>query len=143
MSEFDQFVKHTLRVKHYARYTDDFLIISHDRKYLSGLLPSINLFLNERLHLDLHPQKVSIRPHHQGIDFLGYVIFPHHILVRATTKRRMFRRLHERAISRRDEAITEEQFDASLRSYRGVLSHADAHEVEQDLLNRVWFWLKE
>ncbi len=28
MNEFDQFVKHTLRVKHYIRYTDDFVLVA-------------------------------------------------------------------------------------------------------------------
>src|SRR3989338_9127200 len=31
MNEFDQFVKHRLQVKNYARYTDDFVIVS-DKK---------------------------------------------------------------------------------------------------------------
>jgi len=143
MNEFDQFVKHELKVKRYARYTDDFLIISHDRKYLEYLLPRIDCFLRLRLNLNLHPQKVSISPYHQGTDFLGYVMFPHHILVRGTTKRRMFRRLRERAEEYRSGRISEEQFDASVRSYLGVLSHADAYEVGQELLNRLWLWQKQ
>jgi hypothetical protein len=79
------------------------------------------------LRLDLHPQKVSIQPHHRGVDFLGYVIFPHHILVRARTMRRMFRRLRERATEAERGVISDTQFDASVRSYLGVLSHADTH----------------
>ncbi len=44
MNEFDQFVKHKLKVKYYVRYTDDFLIISDNYDYLSSLLPKLQLF---------------------------------------------------------------------------------------------------
>jgi hypothetical protein len=139
MNEFDQFVKHSLHVKHYARYTDDFLIISHNRNYLQELLPHIEHFLRLRLNLNLHPQKVSIQPYHRGVDFLGYVVFPHHILVRAKTVRRIFRRLRERVRAHQSGLISQEQLDASVHSYLGVLSHADAFALSQDLLNTLWF----
>lgn len=143
MNELDQYVKHTLRVKHYARYTDDFLIISHERKYLADMLSRIERFLRERLRLEQHPKKISIRPYHRGIDFLGYVIFPYHILVRTTTKRRIMRKLKERVRLHRRGEISEEALFGSLRSYLGVLSHADAHEVRDNLLNEFWFRLTE
>ena len=41
MNEFDQFMKHELKVKNYARYTDDFVIIAKDKTYLQSLLPQI------------------------------------------------------------------------------------------------------
>ncbi len=61
MNEFDQFIKHTLKVKHYARYTDDFVIVSGNCDYLKQLLIPIRLFLKEKLKLELHPNKVTIR----------------------------------------------------------------------------------
>ena len=47
MNVFDQFVKHDLKVKYYARYTDDFAIISDNKNYLKELLVPIKLFLQE------------------------------------------------------------------------------------------------
>ncbi len=32
MNEFDQFVKHKLKIKHYTRYVDDFVFFSQNRK---------------------------------------------------------------------------------------------------------------
>jgi len=95
MNEFDQFVKQELGVKHYARYTDDFIILYHEREELERLLPLIERFLMERLCLLLHPRKVSIRTFHQGVDFLGYVVRPHHKTLRTKTKIRMFKRMDE------------------------------------------------
>lgn len=143
MNELDQFVKHGLKVKHYARYTDDFVIVSNNQAYLAGLTEPIQLFLDEQLKLALHPRKVSIRPYHQGIDFLGYVVLPYHIVVRTKTRRRIFRKLRERVSQFRGGAIPERTLFGSFRSYRGVFSHADAHEVTETLANRFWFWLTE
>lgn len=41
MNEFDQFVKHKLKVKYYIRYADDFVILDSSREVLTILLDSI------------------------------------------------------------------------------------------------------
>ena len=143
MNEFDQFIKHTLKVKHYARYTDDFVIVSKNKEYLVGLIAPINAFLEERLGLDLHPGKVEIRSYAQGIDFLGYVLFPHHTLLRKRTKKRIFRRFEEKIECFRKKEITKEGVEASFRSYLGVLSHADAFILSTNLKNYFWFMTNE
>ena len=143
MNKFDQFVKHELRVKKYARYTDDFVIIAHDRAYLEMLLPQIRAFLWGALALSLHPNKVTIQKCRQGVDFLGYVLLPHHTLVRKKTQRRIFHKLKKRTGEYRRGLIEEKTLFGSLRSYLGVLSHADAHEVTERLKNQFWFWLHE
>ena len=143
MNEFDQFVKHTLRVKYYARYTDDFVIVASDKEYLGELLPRMRTFLKEKLHLELHPGKVTLQKHGQGVDFLGYIILPHHIVLRTKTERRMFRRLKARVSAYRDGAMSEVTLFGSLCSYLGVLSHADAYRLGEDVQNSFWFWMKE
>jgi retron-type reverse transcriptase len=143
MNEFDQFMKHGLKVRHYARYTDDFVIVSSDVQYLESLIEPINAFLQEKLALDLHPQKVEIRSYGKGIDFLGYVLFPHHTLVRKRTKRRIFRRFEDLIERYRRGEIEKETVEASLRSYLGVLSHANAHDASVELKNYFWFMASE
>ena len=39
MNEFDQFMKHKLKVKYYIRYADDFVILSRDKSGLFVLFP--------------------------------------------------------------------------------------------------------
>lgn len=143
MNELDQFVKHTLRVKYYARYTDDFVILSDDRTYLETLVPRIENFLQTCLSLSLHPDKVSIRKYRQGIDFLGYVALPNHVVLRSSTQRRIYRKVRERVRRFRAGTISETTLFSSLNSYLGVLSHADAHAVSEDLMNQFWFWMKD
>ena len=121
MNEFDQFVKHVLKVQHYIRYSDDFVCLSRDREELVSLLPRIEAFLKDRLHLDLHPGKVSITTFVAGVDFLGWVHFPNHRVLRTTTKRRMFR------------ALLTEPKPAVLESYRGMLAHGNTHKLLEKL----------
>ncbi len=138
LNELDQFVKHVLKVKHYARYTDDFVIVSHNKSHLEKILPRLKSFLAEKLALVLHPDKVSIRKYRQGADFLGYVVLPHNIAVRTRTKKRMFRKMAERATAYHNGAINKAAFDGALSSYLGVLSHADAHELTERFRNQFW-----
>lgn len=143
MNYFDQFVKHKLKVKHYCRYTDDFIIVADNREYLENLLPKIESFLHENLKLKLHPEKVTIRKYQQGADFLGYVVLPHHRLVRTKTKSRIFKKLKIRVREFKTGLINEKTLFQSLNSYLGVFSHANCYELEQKLKNKFWSWLKE
>lgn len=143
MNEFDQFVKQKLKLKYYARYTDDFIILSHNEFELDPILRHVESFLQDHLKLNLHPEKIIIRKHHQGIDFLGYVVFPYHQLVRTKTKRRIIRKLKLKIAECRDGKISEENLNQSLQSFLGVLSHANTNKFRKNLMNHVWFWLKE
>ncbi len=141
LNKFDQFIKHKLRIKNYLRYTDDFVILSGDKIYLGKLISTISLFLSDNLALKLHPKKVTIRKFHQGIDFLGYILLPHYRLLRAKTRRRIFRKIGERIREYKNGTISEQSLVQSLQSYLGVLSHANTYELEQELRNQFWFWL--
>ena len=143
MNEFDQYMKHVLEVKHYARYTDDFIILSQSTEYLESLLKPIASFLDTRLAVNLHPKKTVIRKVTQGIDFLGYTIFLHHRLVRTKTKQRMFRKLKLKTQEFRAGKVDVEKLGQSLQSYHGVLSHADAHHLQEQMDNQVWYWLHD
>jgi len=99
MNKLDQFMKHNLRVRYYARYTDDFVIISTDESYLKSLIEPIRSFLGDVLRLKIHPKKISIRTCHRGIDYLGFISFPHYRLLRNKTRHRLFRKLKEQIIA--------------------------------------------
>jgi len=119
MNEFDQFMKHKLKTKYYIRYADDFVIFSHDRAYLEQILRYIVVFLRERLKLELHQRKVSLATLASGIDFLGWVHFPDHRVLRTATKKRMFRRIAE--TGKKEETVD---------SYLGMLSHGNTAKLQ-------------
>jgi RNA-directed DNA polymerase len=123
MNEFDRFVKHALKAKHYVRYADDFVILSRDKELLVALERYIALFLRRVLRLELHPDKVFIKTLASGVDFLGWVHFPDHRVLRTATKRRMLKRL------------TSEASDATRESYRGLLKHGNARKLSHAVLH--------
>ncbi|MFH1978821.1 MAG: RNA-dependent DNA polymerase, partial [Patescibacteria group bacterium] len=140
---FDQFVKQKLKVKFYARYTDDFVIVSRNKNYLEELIGPIKDFLKNNLALKLHPKKISIRKMDWGIDFLGYVTLPRYRLLRVKTKQRIFKKLKEQTKQFKQNAVSEQTLNQSLQSYLGVLTHANTYRLSEDLKNQFWFWLTE
>jgi RNA-directed DNA polymerase len=121
MHEFDWFVKHGLRQKHYIRYCDDFVIVGTDRQHLVQLVDPIEKFLLNELKLRIHPDKIELRSWNQGIDFLGYILKPYCTLIRTKTQRRILERIN----------------GDNLTSYLGVCSHAQAYELKQFMLTKL------
>lgn len=121
MNEFDQWMKHVKKARHYIRYADDFVILSRDKDELIGLLPAIRVFLEEKLKLSLHPDKVFIKTFASGVDFLGWVHFPDHRVLRTTTKRRMVKRIKASASP---EMTT---------SYFGMLRHGNTRKLQKEM----------
>lgn len=143
MNELDQFLKHKLKIKYYVRYADDFVILSHDRNFLENLVGYIQQFLKTELDLELHPNKVIFGKFKSGIDFLGYIIFPHHILPRTKTKRRMLKKIKRKVEAFKAGKISEETLNQTIQSYLGYLAHANTYKFKQQLQNQIWFWLTE
>lgn len=126
MHRFDEWAKHALKAKYYVRYADDFMFLSDDKEWLMGALPQIRGVLQTRLRLVLHPDKVLLKTVSSGVDFLGWVHFPDHRVLRTKTKQRMFRKLKGSPT------------EASLQSYLGVLGHGNAGRVRDQLLGEYW-----
>jgi RNA-directed DNA polymerase len=126
MNEFDQFVKHRIKIRHYIRYADDFVFLSTDKSELFEILPKVQEFLQTKLKLTLHPKKVSTATIASGVDFLGWVHFPNHRVLRTTTKRRMFRRI--KVTNTKEETIA---------SYLGLLSHGNTWNLWQRIASDI------
>ena len=128
MNEFDRFVKHRLKPEEYIRYADDFALMSDCRECLVFLVEPIREFLRGRLHIDLHPDKLFLKTVASGVDFLGWVHFPDHRVVRTATRRRMFRRLEEHP--------TED----TLASYIGLMRHGNAERLKTEAKHVHWIF---
>jgi hypothetical protein len=98
----------------------DFVILNNDKNYLHDLLSRIAGFLEQELKLKLHPDKVFVKTIASGVDFLGWVNFPHHRVLRTATKKRMFRNIKDKAGKRE-----------TVQSYLGFLKHGDAYKLRQ------------
>ncbi|MBU1164620.1 hypothetical protein KKA15_03595, partial [Patescibacteria group bacterium] len=124
MNEFDQFVKHKLKARYYIRYADDFVFLSHDKAWLEDILFKASHFLWNDLRLQLHPDKVFIKTVASGVDFLGWIHFLDHRVVRTATKKRMLRNIQ----------IKEGNND-TVQSYLGLLKHGNTKKLEKIVEN--------
>ncbi len=121
MNEFDQFIKHKIKARYYIRYADDFVVFAEDRNWLESILSAMQLFLKNNLCLEIHPKKLFFRTLVSGIDFLGWVHFFDHRILRTTTKRRMLKR------------VAEHQTEETLRSYLGHMGWGNTQKIRQKL----------
>jgi len=122
MNEFDQYVKHKLKIGRYIRYADDFVIFSDDKVSLENLIFAISDYLNSKLKLSLHPSKISIATLSSGVDFLGWVHFPDHRVLRMATKRRMLRNYKAKPCNW-----------AVRQSYLGMLKWGNAFKIRNQM----------
>lgn len=88
---------------------------------LELLRQKIEDFLTQNLRLTLHPDKCFIKTYASGVDFLGWVHFPYHKVLRTVTKKRMFRKLSEKNFS----------------SYLGLMSHGNSFKVYTEILEKI------
>ncbi len=124
MNEFDQFVKHQLKEKYYIRYADDFVLLGKDKDKLAKTFRYIERFLEANLALDIHQRKTSIETYSSSVDFLGWVHFPTHRVLRTVTKRRMLKR------------IKETENEIVVQSYIGLLGHGNAKKLHQQIVKK-------
>jgi len=118
---FDHFVKEQLHIQYYFRYCDDMVILHSSKDYLHYCKKEISNYLSSRLELELKSNHQVFPVDSRGIDFLGYVFYHTHTLIRKRIKYRMIRTI------RRNKHNLKE----SLTSYRGWLSHADAYNLSR------------
>jgi len=136
LGELDKFIKHKIKAKYYARYCDDFVILDENYTKLKILITAVNDFLNRNLKLHLHPNKMSIKKYHQGIDFLGYVSFPYFRILRTKTKNRIIQKVRNKEIKLRDCIITKKCFNQTIQSYLGVLKHCDSYKIRKETFSK-------
>lgn len=129
LNELDQFVKHDLRFACYVRYADDFVFLSSYKNELLAILPILSDYLKSELHLEMHPNKIILQTFASGIDFLGWIHYPHHRVLRRATEQRMMKR------------IVEHPSKATIRSYLGLLSHGNTHNLRDCVLNMALYKL--
>ena len=145
LDRLDQFVKHELKAPRYLRYVDDFVLVHHDRAQLEQCRARIAEFLRAELHLELKAEQ-KLAPLSQGIDFLGYVVFPRHVVVRrrvvahARSRLAAWERRHVRrgTVQASREAL--EELRSTWSSYLGHFSHASSWRVVARIAQR-FGWL--
>ena len=148
LNGLDQFVKHTLKCRHYLRYCDDFVLLSDSPEQLAEWRGRIETWLRDALCLELNSRQL-LAPVSNGINFLGYIVRRDYLLVR----RRVVNHLKEKLRGFERKLVSEvagvrcyrfdrlllDQLAATLSSYLGHFKLANSWNLWQSIWKRFDF----
>lgn len=156
LNELDQFVKRSLKCRHYLRYVDDMVLLAADREQLVRWRAGIAAFLRQRLKLALRPEMTAPFRVGRGIDFVGWKTWWNRRLPRRRTLENLRKRLETFECSvvrpvqggmaqrvdlgRRDAAVSVERLRSSLASYSGHLRYSSSWRAWTQIWER-YPWL--
>ncbi len=135
LNAFDHFVKENLKAKAYIRYVDDFVLFSNNKTELQHWKMQIISYL-EKYRLKLHPTKNRIYQTADGVQFLGFRIFPAFILLGKESKLRAIRRLTKKYYRFNAGKITISQFHSSANSWCAHAKNADTFRLRTKILSK-------
>lgn len=108
LSYFDHWLKEVKRVKYYYRYADDLIILGDNKQDLHLLRIDIQTYLSENLKLKLKSNYQVFAIVSRGIDFIGYVFFHTHTMLRKRIKKNFCRcvaKLNRKVMTAKDYRI--------------------------------------
>ncbi len=130
----DQFCKRVLQIHCYVRYMDDIIILSNSKQQLTEWKTRIDAFVEEELELQLN-QKTCIRPVNQGIEFVGYRVWPGRLTLRKRTTLHMKRVLTVKREAYRVKKITLKDANDTLQNYMGMIKHCNCDALKESIIN--------
>lgn len=126
----DKYIKHELKIKYYARYVDDAVLISRNRDELVNSIDKINQWLQDNRELHLQPNKIRIALITDGINFVGRIIKPFYTTTRpmiVDNAKRSFKNL-------RNDPLNAHYF-TSANSYLGIFKYSNTYNLRKRLYN--------
>jgi len=135
LNELDQFVKHKLKIKSYFRYVDDFIILSNSKRQLHLFEYKIKMFLKKNLDLSMPKHKTYINLINNGVDFIGYKIFPSKIKIRNSNLKRFIKRTKNNVVLYNSHKLNHINLESSICSFLGYTKHADAYFITEKQFN--------
>ena len=138
LNDFDHWVKEQLHVGAYLRYVDDMVMLDDDKTRLAEFRTMARDALN-RERLRLHANKAHIVPVGDGLDLLGYRVFPTHRRLRNDNGWRFIRKLRRFAKGYAKRSMDWEDFDPSVQSWIGHASHAHTVGLRESIFSRIVF----
>lgn len=134
MNEVDNYCKRKLSLKYYVRYMDDIFIIVANRDTAREVLELIRIFIKENLHLDFNKDKTKIFPLNQGVNAIGYKMYPTHKLLRNDSKKKIKRKVKAMPHLIKEGRLTVEKAEQMLNSWKGHAEHANSYNFILSLI---------
>jgi len=138
LNNLDHIIKEKLKVQTYLRYVDDLFLLGNDKKLLWQYADSIEYELFN-LRLMLHPKKRQIYQTKDGVDVLGYRVFPEYRLLRNDNGYRFKRKLKKYARKYSEGKAQWKEFNPSVQSWLGHAKHADTFGLRRNIFSSTIF----
>lgn len=132
LDALDHFVKDRLRVKRYLRYVDDFCCCHDDKSVLQELRAAVTEFLLS-VRLRLNEGKSRVRQVKEGVEFLGFVVFPQELRLNHTSVRRQRQRMKWLQQQYGDGAVTWGEVTASLQAWNVHTASGTTWQLRRDV----------
>ncbi len=139
LNELDKFVKHDLKAKYYVRYVDDFVILNSSKEQLEIWKKEIEVFLKEKLKLELHPDKSKIISLSKGVDFVGFRNFYYFKLPR----KRNVKNMEHKIKLFNNGKISYEKFFEIFQGWSAYSSWANNETIVHNLMKKIKFPIKK
>jgi len=132
----DQYAKRGLGLKYYVRYMDDITIFVESKERAKEVLELIRGCVESRLHLKLNSSKSKIFPISQGVNTIGFKIYPTHMLLRNDSKKRIKRKAKKMKRLLINKEMTIETAEQILNSWHGHAKQCCSYNFIQSLLRK-------
>ena len=131
----DLFVQRQLGCRPYLRYVDDFALFSANKRELWQWKSALVARL-AALRLRMHEASAQVVPTAAGIPWLGFVVFPDHLKLKARKVRHSTRRLQAQYAAWRAGVISFAEFDASVQGWINHVRCADSWGLRLHVLSQ-------
>ena len=132
LAYFDHWIKEAKRVKYYWRYADDIVILAADKESLHALLRDIREYMRG-LQLKVKRNHQVFPVDARGIDFLGFVFYHTHTLLRKSIKQNLCRRVAK--LNKRKKTPTKAAYKQAICSWWGWCKYSDSIHFFNKLSN--------
>lgn len=127
LNELDQYLKRKYQLRYYVRYMDDVVIQVENKEKAKIVLEDANIFLKDRLDLELNLKKSTYYPINHCVNCVGFKIWITHRKLRNSSKKTLKSIINE---------ANPEKFTQRFYSWYGNASKARCYSFIETNINR-------
>jgi len=138
LSDFDNYCKRDLGLKHYGRYVDDFYIVHTDKDFLLRLVGTLRAKLKDDLMLTLHPKKIYLQSIYKGVTFLGFRLKGSSFMIGRRQKVGLKRTVHQynnKCSQNSEQKLL--KFNEQINSYLGGMVHTSSYRFRRRWIDKI------
>lgn len=141
LAYFDHWIKEQKHVRYYFRYADDMVFLAKTKKELRELFTEIQEYMTDRLHLRIKDnwQIFPVADNRydktgRGIDFVGFVFYHDHTMIRKRTKKNLWKTAIK--LANRKPPVTPKEFKIGIASWLGWIKYSNSNNLLQTIKNK-------